>query len=339
LFENLRDLPCVLFDAKPSLQIISVSENIGQLLGVRISMVREPGFLAQRVMAEDRSVFQEKLAELENSGAVSFVHRFTQDCGLPVWVSHSLRRVSRDGQTIIRGCLVPIPAEPRLLALDQEVVARFIHKLGNQFQLLGLVIASIQESLPRSRESNLLQEALEKAIDLTRVLADCNQAPSWPSEIPLLDVLRAAVASRTEKFKVAGTILRAAFAEIPEDVVVPSCPYLLETAFGNILENALEASGNSGTVEFSARLELHDQKTVASLRIIDAGCGIANADLNQITSPFFTTRKGRDGLGLAVAARFIEIHGGALRIQSEKGSGTDVTILLPVDRRRDPLCA
>jgi hypothetical protein len=59
--------------------------------------------------------------------------------GLPVWVSHSLTKDLANGTPIIRGCLAPIGNDKRVHALDQNVISRFVHKLGNHFQLLTLV--------------------------------------------------------------------------------------------------------------------------------------------------------------------------------------------------------
>jgi signal transduction histidine kinase len=337
LSENINDLPCVLFEAKPPLEIISVSPSITDLLGARImSVIHQPRFLEQCVAAEDRYTFQEKLAELENANSVSFVHRLVRVSGLPIWVGHSLRRIDRNGETVIRGCLVPIHRASRLCALEQEVVSRFIHKLGNQFQLLNLVIASLQSSLPKSRESEVLQESLDKAIELTRVLADCNQIAEWLSEIQLLEVMRAAADSRRHEFAAAGIRLETDFNAVAEDALVLSSPYLLETALSHILQNALDATSSGGTVEFGGRLDLNDSQPVASLHIKDTGCGISPREQEQATLAFFTTKKGRDGLGLTIASRVVEMHGGALRINSLEGKGTEITILLPLERRRDP---
>jgi light-regulated signal transduction histidine kinase (bacteriophytochrome) len=337
---NSNDLPCVLFEAKPSLEIVAVSHNIADLLGVdTMSVLHQRGFLERCVAAEDRCMFQEKIGELENSGAVSFVHRFLQASGLPVWVSHSLRKTERNGEAVIRGCLVPIYGASRLLALDQEVLSRFIHKLGNQFQLLNLVIASLHSSLPKSRESEVLQESLDKAIELTRVLSDCNQVPEWLSEVQLLEVMRAAAASRAHEFASAGVHLETNFDAITEDALVLSSPYLLEAAFGHILQNALDATTSGGTVEFGGRLDLNGSPALASLHIKDTGCGINPAEQEQMASAFFSTKKGRDGLGLTVACRFVEMHGGALRINSLEGEGTEIRILLPLEKRGDAFCA
>lgn len=335
-----NDLPCVLFEAKPSLEIVSTSPNMTDLLGVNsASVIHQPSFLQHCVAAEDRYVFQENIAELENSGSVSFVHRFVQASGLPVWVSHSLRKIERNGESIIRGCLVPISGASRLRALEQEVVSRFIHKLGNQFQLLNLVIASLHSSLPKSRESEILQESLDKAIELTRVLSDCNQTPAWVSEVQLLEVVRAAAEARLNDFAAAGVRLQTHFGAIAEDAFILSSPYLLEAAFGHILQNALDATGSGGTVDFGGRLHLNGSQSVASLYIKDKGCGISPSAQEQVILPFFTTKKGRDGLGLTVASRFVELHGGALNINSLEGEGTEITILLPLERRRDTGCA
>jgi signal transduction histidine kinase len=340
LRDSPNDLPCVLFEAKPSLEIVSVSASITDLLGINIiSVVHQPRFLERSVAPEDRYMFQEKITELENSGSVSFVHRFVRASGLPVWVSHSLRRIERNGETVIRGCLVPISGASRLLALEQEVVSRFIHKLGNQFQLLNLVIASLHDSLPKSRESEVLQESLDKAIEITRVLSDCNQVPAWLSEVQLLEVMRAAADSRVKEFAAAGISLQTNFDAITEDALVLSSPYLLEAALGHILQNALDATSSGGTVEFHGRLDIHDSQPVASLRVKDNGCGISPSVQDQATLAFFTTKKGRDGLGLTVASRFVEMHGGALRINSLEGEGTEVTVWLPLERRPDAFCA
>jgi len=69
-----------------------------------------------------------------------------------------------------------------------------------------------------------------------------------------------------------------------------------------------------------------------ALTVSDEGVGIAPAVLQRITDPFFTTKRdvGGTGLGLAVAARIVEEHGGRLSFESEVGRGTVATLSLPV---------
>jgi signal transduction histidine kinase len=92
-------------------------------------------------------------------------------------------------------------------------------------------------------------------------------------------------------------------------------------------------------VEFGGRVEISASRALASLYIKDDGCGIPARELDQVTLPFFTRKQGREGLGLTLAARLLEMHGGSLRIESQEGWGTKITILLPLENGRDMLCA
>jgi signal transduction histidine kinase len=331
--------PCVTFEAKPSLEIIFVSNSVTDLLGLNNdAVIGRPQFWQERVAAQDWPLFQQKLSELENRGAVSFIHRIADVFGLPVWFTHTLRNVERNGETLVHGCLIPIYGETRILALDQETVARFIHKLGNHFQLLNLVVNSLKKSLPDSRENELLQETLDKAIDLTRIFSDCNQTPSLASQVQLLEVMKVAAESRVSQFAADGVRLRMNFEEIPGDATIASDQFLLETTLGHILQNALEAVGSTGNVEIGGCLISDGPRGAARIYIRDTGCGIPAREMQQVTLPFFSTKKGHDGMGLTVASRFIELHGGTLRIKSGEGVGTEVEILLPLERGPDIPC-
>jgi two-component system sensor histidine kinase HydH len=61
----------------------------------------------------------------------------------------------------------------------------------------------------------------------------------------------------------------------------------------------------------------------------DTGAGIDKQNLEHIFDPYFTTRQAGTGLGLAIVHKIIEAHGGEVRVESEVGHGTTVTLLLP----------
>jgi signal transduction histidine kinase len=69
------------------------------------------------------------------------------------------------------------------------------------------------------------------------------------------------------------------------------------------------------------------------LAIKDQGCGMDTETLKKATQPFFSAKPAgrKRGMGLAYAARFIQINKGLLNITSEPGGGTTVTIYLPVE--------
>ena len=65
-----------------------------------------------------------------------------------------------------------------------------------------------------------------------------------------------------------------------------------------------------------------------ALRVRDTGHGIQEADLPRIFDESFSTRHG-GGLGLPIARRIVEAHGGAIRVESTAGRGTTFTVWLP----------
>jgi two-component system nitrogen regulation sensor histidine kinase GlnL len=125
----------------------------------------------------------------------------------------------------------------------------------------------------------------------------------------------------------------------------PSIPDLLADAarlkqvFLNLGKNALQAmEKEGGTVTVTTRMSL-DERLVGEGRrgvptvmvaISDTGPGIPRERLQRLATPFFTTRPGGTGLGLAVARHWVTRHGGALRITSQVGEGTTVRVALPL---------
>jgi len=65
------------------------------------------------------------------------------------------------------------------------------------------------------------------------------------------------------------------------------------------------------------------------ISITDTGRGIATENLENVFSPFYTTKEKGTGLGLPFARKIVEGHGGDLKLQSEVGRGTGIVIRLP----------
>jgi PAS domain S-box-containing protein len=97
----------------------------------------------------------------------------------------------------------------------------------------------------------------------------------------------------------------------------------------NLVANAVDAMPGGGYLRISTRL-LPDKTSVA-IQVADSGDGIKEDVLNQVFEPFFTTKeqgKGT-GLGLAICQRIVEEYEGEIKIQSQPGQGTTVSVLLP----------
>jgi signal transduction histidine kinase len=99
----------------------------------------------------------------------------------------------------------------------------------------------------------------------------------------------------------------------------------LTQALINIMKNGMEAMGKEGVL----RIEAHPFKERVEVVISDSGSGIPPEQMEKIFNYYYTTKEKGIGLGLPIAHRIIEAHGGQLRIVSKVGVGTKVTITLP----------
>ncbi len=104
-------------------------------------------------------------------------------------------------------------------------------------------------------------------------------------------------------------------------------PLLLKQALTNLFENsALAYNGVEGEVG----VILTANQSEVCFNIQDHGCGIPESDLQRIFTPFFSSRPSGSGLGLPLADKIIQLHGGHLTVESTMGKGTCFTIKLPL---------
>jgi PAS domain S-box-containing protein len=101
---------------------------------------------------------------------------------------------------------------------------------------------------------------------------------------------------------------------------------LLSTAIHNLMENALDAMEDGGTLDVSL---YHDQDNVI-ISILDSGHGIDEKDLPYLWDPFFTTKADRVGMSLAITKRIISEHEALLDVESPPEGGTKITMTLPI---------
>jgi signal transduction histidine kinase len=122
--------------------------------------------------------------------------------------------------------------------------------------------------------------------------------------------------------------------DVPSDLplVCIDRPAMIQ-ALDNIVDNAIKYSTTEKHVAVKARA---NGKTV-TLTVRDKGPGIARKDLSRVFERFYrggnVTVSG-SGLGLPIARRIVESHGGRIEVRSAEGSGTEVDVTLPIGRRQ-----
>jgi len=216
-----------------------------------------------------------------------------------------------------------------------NLLAIVIGNLG----LMERLVAGNEEAIKRLRPA---QKAASRDADLTRrLLALASKEDLNPANTRIEDAIRDTV-------ELAGRALG------PEIRIVtnfdPSVPAVfvdgagLESALLNLAVNARDAMPKGSTLTFGTKLtELDDSfpsvrtrelqpGAYARISVSDTGEGMSKETLERALEPFFTT-KGREkgtGLGLAMVYGFARQSGGTVRLYSELGYGTTVTLYLPL---------
>jgi two-component system NtrC family sensor kinase len=168
---------------------------------------------------------------------------------------------------------------------------------------------------------------------MKNLLAFARQAPPRRQPQDLNALVRRASALVRHQLKLQGIELVESFAP-----GLPMCPCdgdQIQQVVLVLLVNAVEAMPRGGRMEITTRLD--SSGPAAEVRVRDNGMGIAADVLPRIFEPFFTTKEDqhRTGLGLAVAQNIVEHHGGRLAASSTPEQGTEFTLALPLEGRKE----
>jgi signal transduction histidine kinase len=180
--------------------------------------------------------------------------------------------------------------------------------------------------------SPVLEECVESILGQVRLLrqiaAEFSSFASSPTPRPVASSPAELVAEVLEPYRAglpAGVSLSVDVPETLPDLSVDRS--LLGRALTNMIENALHAMPRGGALEVSGRLS-PDGRAV-QLQIRDSGVGMDRDDLARIFEPYFSTKAVGTGLGLTIAKRNVELHGGTIAVDSAPGRGTMVRVEIP----------
>jgi signal transduction histidine kinase len=131
---------------------------------------------------------------------------------------------------------------------------------------------------------------------------------------------------RIAQHKIGKRTVKKTFGEIP---AVTCSPSQINQVLLNLIVNAAQATQEAGGA-IAVRTKMRDAQNVA-IEVADNGHGIPADVLPHIFEPFFTTKSAGKGtgLGLSICYKIVESHGGKLEVQSEAGTGTRFTVVLP----------
>ena len=216
--------------------------------------------------------------------------------------------------------------EDRTKALE-GIAARLAHEVKNPLAAIkGLSVHMARTSTdPKvaerlsivAQEADRVQSILDGFLSFSRGLDDLRVAATNPHQVAreLALLLETRAADHGVSLDVGGT----------SDLSVNADARKLRQALMNVL-NAMQASPSGATVGIDVAKTGRDG---IEIRVKDNGPGMPPEVLDRIRKPYFTTKEGGSGLGVAVARGLIEQHGGQLRYDSAPGKGTTAIIALP----------
>ncbi len=226
----------------------------------------------------------------------------------------------------------------RLVRSEKELLANVSHELRTPLARIRVALALAEEGdVARARQA--LGEIGDDLAELERLVEeilaaarlDLRGADALPLHLERT-ALAEVVEEAAERFRTrhAGRALELSLgAALPD---VEADPALLRRLLGNLLDNAAKYSEPGTPVRLSARA---GEGGAAVLEVADQGIGIAPEDLPRLFTPFFRTDRSRArgtggvGLGLTLAKRIAEAHGGAIAAESAPGAGAVFRVTLP----------
>jgi two-component system sensor histidine kinase HydH len=211
--------------------------------------------------------------------------------------------------------------EQRRLSTLGEISAVLAHEIRNPLASLKGHAQLLAERTPheapeKGRVDRIVKEA-QRLEDLSADLLDfVRTGPLDLTPVTVPDFLESVVSAAGH-----GSV-RLDATQAPESWTLDA--RRMQQVLTNLLNNAVEASPEGAPVDVTALKE--EISLVITFR--DRGEGISEEDLGLIFEPFFTTRTKGTGLGLAVARRIVELHGGTLTAHSIPDGGAEFRVIL-----------
>ncbi len=214
------------------------------------------------------------------------------------------------------------------MAAVGSVLPSLLHEIKNPLAAITAAVEVLVEEAPpgelQDRLHGVLQESRRMALTLEgvgRVQREARSARAHPIDHAVSEACLVLEPKALSK-KVA---LRA---EVPTMPLLPFDPATIRAVVFNLVMNAINATPAGGEVVVSARLD--SAPGAFRLKVVDNGQGMEPEVLARCRELFFTTRANGSGIGLALCSNIAEGAGGTLSVESTRGAGTSVELMLPL---------
>ncbi len=222
------------------------------------------------------------------------------------------------------------------MAIIGQLAAGIAHEINNPLAFLISNIEYLQKqninSAPIKDLDTILSESKVGLMRIKNIVSNLvvfSNSESVNHE--LVDVnsaLKSAIELTRNEWKYNAKIIEN-FSEIPK---VLGSLNQLEMVFVNFILNAAQSISINGEISISTSVS----GSSILISFEDNGCGISEAHISKLFTPFFTTKPKNDSLGLGLAVNYgiVESLGGNITVESEPGCGSTFTVYLPIDSKK-----
>jgi PAS domain S-box-containing protein len=292
------------------------------------------------VAPEDRVLVREAI---RSGRGTAYEHRARRKDGSIFTVETRARELTLHGRrlrvTAVRDVSERLRLEAELrrretLAAMGTLVAGVAHEVRTPLFSISATLDALEAGGGTAAQQQELKELLRSQVrrlaGLMQDLLDYSRPPRLklvrgPLAEPLGNALRTCLAQAPPSAVHIESDLPASLPEVPLDAA------RMEQVFENLVANAVQHSPRGGTVRVRVRWDEAPQPGLVCT-VEDEGPGLGPADIERLFEPFFSRRQGGTGMGLPIAQRLVEAHGGALSAANRPQGGAVFTVYLPASQ-------
>ena len=233
------------------------------------------------------------------------------------------------------------------LAAMGETAANIAHEIRNPLGSIGLfaslLIKELKEKKNRDRASHIISAVKDMDNKISNLLMFARDQKPLMKEVSIHNVLKEIIIFSEQILGKENIILTVNYEDV--DPIIAGNAEMLKQVFLNLMLNAMQAMPGGGNLYIKTRISGgNDEKkdshnSNVEISFMDTGSGMPDENIKKIFDPFFTTKEKGTGLGLAIAHNIVDIHGGSIDVEKNKGGGVAFNITLPITTQVDRLKA
>jgi PAS domain S-box-containing protein len=224
------------------------------------------------------------------------------------------------------------------LAAMGETAANIAHEIRNPLGSIGLfaslLIKELKEKKNRDRASHIISAVKDMDNKISNLLMFARDQKPLMKDVSIHNVLKEIIIFSEQILGKENIILTVNYEDV--DPVIAGNAEMLKQVFLNLMLNAMQAMPGGGNLYIKTRIFGGNNKKkdfhnpIVEISFMDTGSGMPDENIKKIFDPFFTTKEKGTGLGLAIAHNIVDIHGGSIDVEKNKGGGAAFNITFPV---------